>query len=298
MTAESDSPQSRNPLIWIGLAGVSPGDDPRALAWQKDLNWVMVGIALLSLPAYLLDTTVQSVFWHRIATFLDATIFCAFAAELAWMLYLTRFPVRYLTENWLNTVVVAGAAAAMLGAATEWVAVARVLRVAIAGLVMIRALTEFRVLFTHRGAPALIGIAFLTLLCSGGVFYWLDPAIHSYWDGLWLAFTTGTTVGYGDVVPTTGASRVFAALMVVVGVSFMTLFTANVVAFFIGREETRRRQELHRDIVKLRGEVSRLLDAEELRIHRDLHAEVRLLREDVRALRDALGKGAAAGPAE
>ena len=44
---------------------------------------------------------------------------------------------------------------------------------------------SFRDLFTHRGAPwALIGIAFLTLLGAGGVFYRLDPGIHSYWDGL------------------------------------------------------------------------------------------------------------------
>jgi voltage-gated potassium channel len=170
------------------------------------------------------------------------------------------------------------------------VAVVRVMRVAISGLVMLRALAGFRHLFTHRGAPALIGIAILTMLAAGGIFYWLDPGIHSYWDGLWLAFTTGTTVGYGDVVPSTGAARVFAAFMVLVGVSLMTLFTANVVTFFIGREESELRRDLHHDIVRLRREVGRLLDAEELRMHRDLHDEVRRLREDVQALRDAMEK--------
>jgi voltage-gated potassium channel len=206
------------------------------------------------------------------------------------MLHVSSKPATYLTENWLNVVIVAGASAALLGAATEWVAVVRVMRVAVSGLVMIRALTGFRDLFTHRGAPALIGIACVTLLCAGGMFYWIDPGIHSYWDGLWLAFTTGTTVGYGDVVPTTGASRAFAALMVLIGVALMTLFTANVVAFFVGRDETQLRHSLHREIVALRGEVAHLLDAEELRIHRDLHHEVRQLREEVRALREALAK--------
>jgi len=163
-----------------------------------------------------------------------------------------------------------------------------VMRVAISGLVMLRALTGFRDLFTHRGAPALIGIAILTMIAAGGVFYWLDPGIHSYWDGLWLAFTTGTTVGYGDVVPSTGASRVFAAFMVLIGVSLMTLFTANVVTFFIGREETELREDLHHDIVRLRSDLARLLGAEELRIHRDLHEEVRRLRDEVRQMREAL----------
>jgi len=279
-----------NPLIWIGLSGVAPDDNPRALEWQKRLHPFMVAIALLSLPAYMLDTALQHPDWHRVATVLDAVILAAFAAELVWMLRVSSFPARYFTENWLNAVIVAGALAALLGAATEWVAVVRVMRVAVSGLVMLRALTGFHDLFTHRGAPALIGIAFLTLLCAGGMFYWIDPAIHSYWDGLWLAFTTGTTVGYGDVVPTTGASRAFAALMVLIGVSLMTLFTANVVAFFVGREETELRRELHQDIIKLRREVAHLLDAEELRIHRDLHREVRMLRQEVHALTEALAK--------
>jgi voltage-gated potassium channel len=205
------------------------------------------------------------------------------------MLCVTSFPAVYVAENWLNAVIVVGAGAAVLGAATEWVAVVRVMRVAISGLVMLRALTGFRDLFTHRGAPALIGIAILTMIAAGGVFYWLDPGINSYWDGLWLAFTTGTTVGYGDVVPSTGASRVFAAFMVLVGVSLMTLFTANVVTFFIGREETELRQDLHHDIVRLRHDLALLLGAEELRIHRELHREVRELRDEVRQLREALG---------
>ena len=151
-------------------------------------------------------------------------------------------------------------------------------------------LANFGVLFTHRGAPLLIGIGFFTLLGAGAMFYWLDPKIDNYWDGLWLAFVTGTTVGYGDVIPSTAASRVFAALMVLVGVSLMTLFTANVVSFFIGRDELELRRALHRDIGQLRNQVERLLGAEELRIHKDLHAEVKLLREEVQALREALAK--------
>jgi hypothetical protein len=202
---------TRSPLIWIGLAGVAPDDNPRALAWQRRLHPYMVAIALLSVPAYFFDTALQHPDWHRVATVLDA----------------------------------------------------------------------------------LIGIAIVTLLGAGGVFYWLDPGVNTYWEGLWLAFTTGTTVGYGDVVPATGASRAFAAFMVLVGVSLMTLFTANVVTFFIGREETELRSDLHHDIVKLRGELARLIGAEELRIHRDLHHEVRVLRDEVQALREALARPAA-----
>ncbi len=56
-----------------------------------------------------------------------------------------------------------------------------------------------------RSRTALVlGLGLITWLLAGAGFWWLEPTIQSYWDGLWLAFTTGATVGYGDFVPTVG----------------------------------------------------------------------------------------------
>jgi len=100
-------------------------------------------------------------------------------------------------------------------------------------------------------------------------------------------------------VPTTGATRVVAVLTVLIGVALMTLFTANVVSFFIGGEENRLREGLQRDIVALRSDIALLLDAEELRITLELHKEIRDLRKEVadlsaqiRALQPALDRDA------
>jgi voltage-gated potassium channel len=279
---------TRNPLVWIGLGGVTPDDNPRMHLWQQRLHWAMVAIALLGIPAYLLDTAAQSAASHRIAGYLDMFVLVAFSAELVWMMAISSFPLRYCSENWLNLVIIAGAAAAVLGADTGWIAVVRATRAAIAVLVLVRTATEFHVLFTRRGAPLLLGAGVITILLAGGVFYWLDPKIDSYWDGLWLAFITGTTVGYGDVVPSTGATRLFAALIVLIGGALIALFTANIVAFFIGRDETRLREDLHHDIIELRKEVARLLAAEELRLSLELDAELRAVRAEVADLRGDL----------
>ncbi len=279
---------TRSPLIWIGLGGVTADDNPRMHLWQQRLHWAMVVIALLGVPAYMLDSSQQSAMSHRIAGDLDLFILVAFIAELIWMVSISSFPLRYVAENWLNLLIIAGAAAAIFGADTGWIAVVRALRAAIAVLVLVRTATEFHVLFTRRGAPALLGVGVITMLLAGGVFYWLDPAINSYWDGLWLAFVTGSTVGYGDIVPTTGATRLFAALMVLIGVSLISLFTANIVAFFIGREETRLREDLHHDIIELRKENARLLAAEEWRLSLELDAELKAVRSEVADLRGEL----------
>ena len=288
---------THSPLVWIGLGGVAAEDNAAAHDWQRRLHWVMVAVALASVPAYLLATADIDPVWHRVSSVLDFVILGAFAAEMVWMMAVSSFPWRYFFENWLNVVIVAGAAAAAFGAATEWIAVVRAMRGAIALLVVVRAAAEFRILFTRKGAPMLLGVSFLTMLALGALFYWLDPAIKTFWDGLWLAFITGATVGYGDVVPTTGGTRLIAVLTVLIGVALMTLFTANVVTFFIGGEEARNREALQQDIVALRADIAQLLDAEELRLTLELHQEIRALRAELAALRNELrGQRAADAP--
>jgi voltage-gated potassium channel len=60
-------------------------------------------------------------------------------------------------------------------------------------------------------------------------------------DGLWWAIQTVTTVGYGDVVPTNRGGRVIAALVMIVGIGFLTVITAAITSIFI--ESSRRRVE-------------------------------------------------------
>lgn len=279
---------THSPLVWFGLGGVSADDNEVARRWQDRLHWVMVAVALTAVPAYLLSTSELDPVWHEVASVLDFVILAAFIVELVWMMKVSSFPLRYLLENWLNVVIICGAAAAALGAATEWIAIVRAMRAAVAVLVIVRTAAEFRVLFTRKGAPMLLGGAVLTMIALGALFYWLDPAVRTFTEGLWLAFITGATVGYGDVVPTTGATRILAVLTVLVGVAMMTLFTAHVVTFFVGGEDAKMREGLQRDIVVLRNDIEKLLDAEELRITLEVHHEIRELRREIAQLRDEL----------
>jgi len=272
---------THSPLAWIGLAGIEPDDNERAQYWHHRLHGVMVTIALLAVPAYFLESARASPQLHLIAHALDVVIFFAFLAEAIWMAHVSSQPVRYLIDNWLNLVILLGAMASILGASTEWVALVRVMRVAIAGLVMVRTITGFTFLFTRRGAPILVGTSFLILLAAGGLLYWIEPSIDNYWDGLWLAFVTGMTIGYGDVVPTTAAARAVAAGVGLIGVALVTLFTASVVSFFVGGEETHMRRELQRDIVTLREEIGRLFATEEIHFREDLHRDINQLRQQI-----------------
>lgn len=113
------------------------------------------------------------------------------------------------------------------------------------------------------------GVIYSVILCGailllGGVGFWLlDPNVKTIEDGLWLAFTTAATVGYGDMVPSTHASRGFSVIVVLLGLAVLSLTTASLSAIFVEKdvEEAEVRpieQELMREIKHLRDEVHAL----------------------------------------
>ena len=103
----------------------------------------------------------------------------------------------------------------------------------------------------------------MLILFAGGFGFWvLDPRVLTLSDGLWLAFTTAATVGYGDMVPSTHASRAFAVVVVLLGLAVLSLVTASVAALFVRKdvhdEERQIEKELMREIRSVREEVSAL----------------------------------------
>ena len=110
----------------------------------------------------------------------------------------------------------------------------------------------------------------LFILALGGVGFWiLEPNAITLSDGLWLAFTTAATVGYGDIIPSTHASRTFSVLVVLLGLAVLSLVTASIAAMFVGTEERQIERELMAEIGALRAEVRSLLDeVRSLQTHR------------------------------
>jgi voltage-gated potassium channel len=56
-------------------------------------------------------------------------------------------------------------------------------------------------------------------------------------EALWFSVETVSTVGYGDVVPTTGPGKLVAGVIMMVGLAFVPAVTAIVIATFVARRE-------------------------------------------------------------
>ena len=121
----------------------------------------------------------------------------------------------------------------------------------------------------------LLAVAILGL---GGVGFWLiDPRIDTLADGLWLAFTTAATVGYGDLIPHTPASRLFSVLVVLLGLAVLSLVTASLSAIFVEKEVQAEEREIETELLR------------ELRVLRE---ELHGLRQEVRAIKAVSGERA------
>jgi voltage-gated potassium channel len=90
----------------------------------------------------------------------------------------------------------------------------------------------------------------------------------SIWLGMWWAIGTVTTVGYGDVVPVQTAGRIMAAVVMVVGVAFLSLITATVASALVSRAGGRVDGD-DEDIFAALKRIERRLESLELELRSD-----------------------------
>ncbi|ESU48282.1 ion transport integral membrane protein [Streptomyces sp. HCCB10043] len=94
-----------------------------------------------------------------------------------------------------------------------------------------------------------------------------DGNIRTIGDAVWWSFTTMTTVGYGDLAPTTGLGRLLAVGLMLSGIALLGVVTANIAAWFISRFERDNAEEMRQtallealtvEVAALRAEVASL----------------------------------------
>jgi voltage-gated potassium channel len=93
-----------------------------------------------------------------------------------------------------------------------------------------------------RLAANVIVTATLLVVVVGGVLMRvLDHREYSsIWLGMWWVLETVTTVGYGDLTPTSTIGKVMTALVMLWGVAFLAIITAAITSVFVARAQQER----------------------------------------------------------
>jgi voltage-gated potassium channel len=213
--------------------------------------WIPVLVASLFVPRH---GSVSSAL-----TVIDYMVWALFVLEYLTKLYLYPNRWRFVRTHVLDLIIVVlpFLRPARLGRITQ---VTRV------GAVAKRAIDHAKSIVTHQGLHFVLPAIALIIFASAGVVTIAErrvhgSSIHNLGDGLWWAFVTVATVGYGDASPVTPVGRGIAVFLMLAGIGLIGIPTATVASYFVGQntEKTRaEREEMRQELAEASAERDQL----------------------------------------
>ena len=249
----------------IGLAGVDISENKRAQYTAKVLEWPMMGVALWILVEWYLGA--KGLSSHSLSLFTNWLVLLAFLFEVALLTSMVNDKVLYLRTNWMNLVIIVFGIPIILEGG-EMAAALRGLRVLIALQVFVNASSTFRELLARNHLGTTLGVSLIIMAIAGMLIAGIDPAIESAWEGLWWAWVTITTVGYGDVVPVSTEGRIIGAILILLGVGLFAMLTASFSVLFISRSEVKMEENIEKQVSQKEAQAMAQLDRIERRLER------------------------------
>ena len=209
----------------------APSSDPRRMLRQTTdrlaqthehpaYEWSMAALAVLSVAVLFVD---QDAAWARIA---NLVVYALFVVD-----YVTRLAVaddrrRFVRGNVVDLVAIMPADMLRLAR------VARLARLARAGSLLWRVSANLRAVLLTNGLGWVLLVASGTILAGAGAVFVADPTFETFGDALWWSIVTSTTVGYGDLSPTTALARGVAVIVMFVGIGTIGMLTGSIATYF------------------------------------------------------------------
>ncbi|MBU2039658.1 MAG: potassium channel family protein, partial [Gammaproteobacteria bacterium] len=218
----------------VGLSGVDNNENARARRIGRMFEWPMILIAFWIVFEWYLEARADGPLPYTYIT--DWFLWTFFLLETLVLTAVVDDKARYLRNNWSNLVIV------IAGMPLLWQAFPHA-----GGLRALRLLAMFTMLMNMSGSfqkimgrnhlgPTLM-VSFIIIIMAGTLMAVIDPNVQTPMDGIWWAWVTVTTVGYGDIVPGSTAGRLFGSVLILMGIGLFSMMTASFSAFFMQQEE-------------------------------------------------------------
>lgn len=221
-------------------------------------------LALLIVPALILEDRAQSPLVRNIASSINWIVWLAFCAEYVGKLWLAPSRREYVRRAWFDLLIIVLSPPFLVPDALQGVRAVRLLRllrlVRAAAVVMIGLKEAGEGLRQRRFHYVLLTTVVIIAAGAIAIFaveHGRNNNIQSVGDALWWAVVTTTTVGYGDVSPITTEGRLIAVGLMFVGIGFIGVFTATVTSYFL---DAGRRNEEEVSIDKRLTRIEEKLD--------------------------------------
>lgn len=183
-------------------------------------EWVMAVLAVASVAVLFVS---EDTAWARP---LNLAIWALFVVDYVTRLAVARDRSTFVRSNLVDLVAILPADLFRLAR------VARLARLARAGSLVWRASANTRDVLMTNGLGWVLLAATGAILLGAAAVWAADPAFATFGDSLWWAIVTSTTVGYGDLSPTSGLARGVAVMVMFVGIGTISMLTGSIATFF------------------------------------------------------------------
>lgn len=161
----------------------------------------------------------------------DWGIWGVFVADYGVRLFLSPRKWMFVKSHWIDLIAILPLNSFCRGVRLlRFVRLLKFLRVL---AVMARFMGRTRSFFDTNGFKYVLLVTAVVLLAGGYSLHVTENI--SLEDGIWWAFVTAATVGYGDIAPHSLAGRVVAIVVMLIGIGLIGMFTSTVTTFFMSR---------------------------------------------------------------
>jgi len=216
----------------LGLSGVSPYETSAAKRLGHFFEWPMLSLAILVPFRWYFEF--KGKLTPEWIYLLDWSIWGLFVLESVLVTLWCRDKARYLRQNWLNVLIIV-AIFPPIWHFYSFPAVLRLIRLIVLVDVFIRMVKVIYRFLRQNSLGTTLLASTIIIIISGIMISVIDPAFESPFDGIWWAWVTVSTVGYGDFVPASPSGRLFAIFLILLGMGLFALLTAQISAALIGR---------------------------------------------------------------
>jgi voltage-gated potassium channel len=192
---------------------------------------------------------------------------------LVWIIFLTEYVVmanvsadfrRYSQRNWFHIVVIVVSFPLLPGvlALSRLSRLTRLLRLTRILTISARAVRGLRLAIGREGVPVLFAGAILLVLASAASLTVIEPNTlqTGFGDALWWAIVTATTVGYGDIAPSSTAGRAIGVVLMLLGIGLTSTLAASIAAYFVGQDEGPGLKDLARRMDRIEKLLEQLVE--------------------------------------
>tara|TARA_Y100000588_G_scaffold388444_1_gene488654 strand:+ start:140 stop:928 length:789 start_codon:yes stop_codon:yes gene_type:complete len=219
--------------------------------WRPRLDFFVILAALATIPIVILQEEPVD---HVAVIVIDWLIWLIFLVDLLFGVVISERRLTYFRHHWLGLAVVVLSFPLLpdLLAYIRVTRVVRLLRVVRVLSVAGRGLRAMRSSLANQSLMYVSGLTLLFTVSAAALMTVIEKEENwGFFDSLWWAIVTVTTVGYGDIAPASPMGRLLAVVLMLCGLGLLSTLAAAISTYFIGDDSRKDLLEIEKRLTRI-----------------------------------------------